>query len=241
MTNFTIKIVSDNVCPWCYIGKKKLDRAIDLHRKVYPGAGDRDTFTLSWSPFYLDETLPKHGIPFLDRFTQRLGPERVNHFKERLRSIGAQEGIQFSFAGKMGNTRDSHRLIQLGKTKGSEVENRVVAGLFHDYFEGTGDITSHETLLDVGIRAGIEPNEIRDWLESGKGGEAVDAQVRDAKAKGWSGVPRYIIQDKYEIDGAQEPQEFLEVFAKVKLEEEAGIQGNTSGALVVGDHCSAGP
>ncbi|KAK3943684.1 DSBA oxidoreductase [Diplogelasinospora grovesii] len=219
MTNFTIKIVSDNVCPWCYIGKKKLDRAIELYRKVYPG-GKEDTFTLFWSPFYLDETSPKQGVPILERFTQRFGAERAAGFQERLRNIGTQEGISFSFAGKLGNTRDSHRLIQLGKTKGSDVENRIVMELFRDYFEGTGDITSHETLIGVGVKAGIDQEEVKEWLEMGKGGEEVDAEVQEAKSKGIRGVPHYTIQGKYEVDGAQDPQDFMEVFAKVKDEEQ---------------------
>ncbi|KAK4035440.1 DSBA-like thioredoxin domain-containing protein [Parachaetomium inaequale] len=219
MTNFTIKIISDNVCPWCYIGKRKLDRAIDLHKKVYPNGKD-DTFTLIWSPFYLDETLPQQSVPLLDRFVQRFGAERAGAFQGRLRSMGAQEGISFSFAGRIGNTRDSHRLIQLGKTKGPEVQDRVVMELFRDYFEGTADITSHEMLVEVGVKAGLGREEVKEWLETGKGGEEVDAEVQEAKSTGIRGVPRYIIQGKYEVDGAQDPQSFLEVFAKVKDEQQ---------------------
>ncbi|KAK3301808.1 DSBA oxidoreductase [Chaetomium strumarium] len=220
MTNFSIKVVSDNVCPWCYIGKKKLDRAINLYKKTYPG-GKEDTFTISWCAFYLDETAPTQGIPILQRFAQRFGgsAERAAAFRERLQNIGAQEGIGFSFAGKIGNTRDSHRLIHLGKAKGSDVEDRVVMELFRDYFEGTGDITSYETLIRVGVQAGIDGEEVRAWLESGKGGAEVDAEVREAKSKGIRGVPHYTIQDRYEVDGAQDPQDFVEVFAKIKSEE----------------------
>ncbi|KAK1766639.1 DSBA oxidoreductase [Phialemonium atrogriseum] len=220
MTNFTIKIVSDTVCPWCYIGKKRLDKAIELYRKVYPGGRD-DTFTVSWHPFYLDPTSPKKGIPMMERLVDRFGPERVPAMQERLTSMGRQEGIEFSFAGKLGNTRDSHRLIQLGKTKGEVVESRVVLELFRDYFEGTGDITSHETLVGVGVKAGLDGEEVKDWLETGKGGEEVDAEVQQAVRKNIHGVPNFTIQDKYEINGAQDPQDFVEVFTKIKEREEA--------------------
>jgi predicted DsbA family dithiol-disulfide isomerase len=107
-------------------------------------------------------------------------------------------------------------LIQLGKTKGSEVENRVVMELFKDYFEGTGDVTSVETLIRVGVKAGIDEGEVREWLEGGKGGDEVDAEVLEARRRGVQGVPHYIIQGKYEVGGAQDPQAFLEVFAQVK-------------------------
>jgi predicted DsbA family dithiol-disulfide isomerase len=150
---------------------------------------------------------------------QRFGAERAGAFQERLRSMGAQEGISFSFAGRIGNTRDSHRLIQLGKTKGSEVQDRFVMELFRDYFEGAGNITSHEMLVEVGVKAGLGWEEVKEWLETGKGGEEVDAEVQEAKSKGMRGVPRYIIQGKYEVNGAQDPQSFMEVFAKVKDEQ----------------------
>ncbi|GAB1316983.1 DSBA-like thioredoxin domain-containing protein [Madurella fahalii] len=217
MVNFTIKVVSDNVCPWCYIGKRKLERAIELYKKTYPG-GREDTFTISWSPFYLDETSPEQGVAILERFAQRFGAERAGAFQERLRILGTQEGINFSFAGKLGNTRDSHRLIQLGKTKGSDVENRIVTELFRDYFEGTGDITSYDTLIGVAVKAGIDGEEVREWLETGKGGKEVDAEAQEAKRAGISGVPHYTIQGKWEVDGAQDIPVLMEIFVKVKEE-----------------------
>jgi predicted DsbA family dithiol-disulfide isomerase len=161
----------------------------------------------------------------VQRFVQRFGgsAERAAAFQQRLRNMGAQEGIEFSFAGKIGSTRDSHRLIQLGKVKGgiawSGWEDRVVMELFRDYFEGAGDITSHDTLVRVGVKAGMDGDEVRAWLEAGQGGAEVDAQVREAKSKGIRGVPHYTIQGRYEVDGAQDPQDFIEVFAKLKSEE----------------------
>ncbi|KXX74314.1 Uncharacterized protein YwbO [Madurella mycetomatis] len=201
MTNFTIKVVSDNVCPWCYIGKKKLDKAIELYKKTYPG-GREDTFTISWSPFYLDEKSPEQGIPIQERFTQRFGRERAGELQERLRTLATQEGIKFSFAGKLGNTRDSRRLIQLGKTKRCGEPHRDGA-----------------VLIRVGVKAGIDREEVRMWLETGRGGKEVDAEAQEAKSNEVRGVPNYTIQGKWEIHGAQDPQEFMGVFVKAKEEE----------------------
>ncbi|KAI1088307.1 DSBA oxidoreductase [Rostrohypoxylon terebratum] len=215
MTNISIKIVSDTVCPWCYIGKKRVDKAIDLYRKVYPGAKD-DTFTVTWAPFYLDPTSPKVGIPITERMVQRFGPERLAALQQRLMLLGREEGINFSFRGKVGNTRDSHRLIQLSKTKGNEVENKVVLELFKSYFEGEGDITSHDTLIAAAEKAGLDKAEVKDWLDTGKGGKEVDEEVQEAVVKDIHGVPHFTIQGKYEVDGAQDAQAFLEAFARVK-------------------------
>ncbi|KAI1808565.1 DSBA oxidoreductase [Daldinia bambusicola] len=215
MTNFSIKIVSDTVCPWCYVGKKRLDRAIDLYRKAYPDGKD-DTFTVSWFPFYLDPTSPKKGVPVVERMVQRFGADRLEAMQKRLELIGREEGINFSFKGKIGNTRDSHRLIQLGKTKGNDVESRVVLELFKTYFEGEGDITSHDTLIDAAEKAGLDKAEVKDWLSSDKGGKEVDEEVQQAYARDIHGVPHFTIQDKYIIGGAEDPQTFLEAFARAK-------------------------
>ncbi|KAI1073986.1 DSBA oxidoreductase [Whalleya microplaca] len=216
MTIFNIKIVSDTVCPWCYIGKKRLDKAIELYNKSYPGAKD-DSFRITWAPFYLDPTLPNVGVPVNERYVQKFGPERMQAIKQRLTTIGGELGIDFRFAGKMGNTRDSHRLIQLGKTKGEDVQNRIVMELFKEYFEGTGDITSHDMMIAAAERAGLDKNEAKDWLETGKGGKEVDAEVEEAYAKDIHGVPHFTIQGKIEFGGAYDSEAFLDAFAQVKL------------------------
>lgn len=147
---------------------------------------------------------------------QRFGPQRLAALQQRLKSMGREEGINFGFSGKVGNTRDSHRLIQFGKTKGEEVENRVVLELFKSYFEGDGDITSHDTLIEAAVKAGLDKAEVKDWLDTDKGGNEVDKEVQEAYAKDIHGVPHFTIQGKYEVDGAQDTQAFLEAFANVK-------------------------
>ncbi|KAI0441226.1 DSBA-like thioredoxin domain-containing protein [Xylaria telfairii] len=214
MTNFNIKIVSDTVCPWCFVGKKRVERAIELYRKT--PAGRNDTFTVTWAPFYLDPTSPAVGVPVKERMSQKFGAERLEMINQRLTAIGQEEGINFAFAGKVGNTRDSHRLIQLGKTKSNDVENRVVTELFKSYFEGEGDITSHTTLIAAGEKAGLVTSEIKEWLETGKGGAEVDKEVQQAYADGVSGVPNITIQGMYNIGGAQEAEVLVAAFTKIK-------------------------
>ncbi|KAK0649383.1 DSBA-like thioredoxin domain-containing protein [Cercophora newfieldiana] len=166
MTNFHIKIVSDAICPWCTIGKKRLETAIDLYKKTVSG-GENDSFTVTWHPFYLDPTLPKVGVDSDIHMANKFGPERAAMMTQRLIAMGQMEGINFSGRGKLGNTRDAHRLVQLAKTKSNALENRVVSELFKSHFEQGGDVTSYDMLIDAGEKAGLDRAETKRWLEEG--------------------------------------------------------------------------
>lgn len=139
--------------------------------------------------------------------------------QERLAQIGAQEGIAFKFGGRTGNTRDSHRLVALGRAKGGEAQTRVVEALFNAYFEEEGDITDRAVLAAAGVRAGLDEAEVKGWLEGGKGGEVVDREVEEAKRRFVSGVPHFTVNGRWEVGGAEEPESFLEVFEEVKRAE----------------------
>lgn len=242
MTAFNINIVSDPICPFvsslprifkphtkrvahekktltrqqCYLGKRRLDRAIDVYKKTVPG-GSQDTFTVNWKPYYLDPTLPQgESYPVLERMAQKFGTDRQGAITQHLGRVGASEGICFSFRGRMGNTRDAHRLVQLARSKGGDVQHRLMAEMMAGYFEGSEDITSHEMLVGAGEKAGLDAGEARRWLEEGKGGDEVDEEVEWAYAKGIRGVPHFIINDKFEVGGAQEVEAFLSEFAKAK-------------------------
>ena len=136
--------------------------------------------------------------------------------QERLAQLGKSDGIDFKFGGKTGNTRDSHRLIQLGKAKSPAVQTRVVEELFAAYFENERDITSHDVLVDAGVKAGLNATEVKEWLDSGRGGPEVDKEVQEAYEQSISGVPNFTIQDQFEIGGAQEPAAFMQLFERIK-------------------------
>lgn len=140
---------------------------------------------------------------------------------ERLAQVGKDTGINFKFGGKTGNTRDSHRLIQLGKSKSPAIQTRVVEEFFVAYFEQEGDITSHEILRDAAVKAGLDAKEVNEWLKSDKGGEAVDKEVEEAQLNQISGVPNFTIQGRYEVGGAQDPVVFMRLFENIKAMEES--------------------
>ncbi|KAB8304588.1 hypothetical protein EYC80_003967 [Monilinia laxa] len=217
MTNFNIEIVSDPVCPWCYIGKKNLDKAIDTYQSSHP----EDTFTRSWKPFYVKPHSPLKGVPVLPNLRKQYGETMANIMTERVRGIGTNVGIKFKFEGKTGRTRDAHRLIQLGKTKSPEIQTRVVQELFSSYWEGDADITSHEDLTKAGVKAGLDEAEVKEWLASDKGGKEVDAEAGAAHV---NGVPNYRV-GKYTVGGAQAPEAFLKIFNKYKAAENGEPEG----------------
>jgi len=147
---------------------------------------------------------------------KKFGAERAAMATAHLKAIGETEGIKFSLQGKIGNTRDAHRLVQLAKTKSSEAENSVISTLFKSHFEEDADITSHDVLATIGEEAGLDKAEVTEWLSQGRGGQEVDREVEEAYSMGISGVPNFTINDRYQIGGAQDVPAFLEVFARAK-------------------------
>jgi predicted DsbA family dithiol-disulfide isomerase len=152
-------------------------------------------------------------------YASKFGEERTKMIWDRLVALGKDDGINFVFGGMTGNTRDSHRLVQLGKTKSPEVQTRVIEELFASYFENEGDITRQDVLIQLGVKAGLDEKEVKEWMESGKGGPEVDKEVQDAYAQGISGVPNFTINDRFEIGGAQEPAAFVQLFERLKRQE----------------------
>jgi predicted DsbA family dithiol-disulfide isomerase len=139
--------------------------------------------------------------------------------QNRLATIGKAEGINFATGGRTGNTRDSHRLIQLGKSKSEAVQTRVVEELFKGYFEEEQDITSKAFLRTAGVQAGLDEAEVTKWLDSDAGGSNVDKEVKSA-SRFVNGVPNFTIQERFHVDGAQDPEEFLKIFDAVARQED---------------------
>lgn len=117
----------------CYVGKQKLEKGIAAYKAIHPSS--IDTFSVEWLPFYLNPGAPKEGIDKQQMYNAKFGPERTRMMQERLASVGKDVGIKFKFGGRTGNTRDSHRLIQLAKTSGPDVQKKTVESLFEAYFE----------------------------------------------------------------------------------------------------------
>ncbi|CAF3603350.1 unnamed protein product [Rotaria socialis] len=209
-----IDIISDNICPWCYIGKLRLEKALSqINTSVI-------NISIIWHPFELDPHLPRNGsLMKLDRYKQKFGEEFVKLRLPAMIETGKQEGIHFSFGGKIGSTFDSHRLLYYVKQQenGEKKQNDLINVLFRYYFEQEQDLSDHQVLINAAEQIGLKSNEIKEFLQSDQYKKEVREEINQNQRDGISGVPNFRINDRIELSGAQEPKEFIQAFRKVGL------------------------
>lgn len=208
MCRVRIDVFSDLSCPWCYIGERRLDRALLLRPDV-----EADWH---WRPFLLQPDLPEQGMPW-DIFVESKfgGMERARPMFERVTAVGASEGLTFDF-GRMTNapnTIDAHRLILWAE--GQELQQEMARLLFRAYFTEGRDLTDRETLVAAARAAGLDVEAARTWLASSEGRAEVTASVEEARRLGITGVPFYVLERKWAISGAQPLEVFEDAIAKV--------------------------
>ena len=232
MTAFDIVVTSDTVCPWCYVGRKNLLSALDLWKSQHPSS--KDTFNVTYAPYQLRPEHPRgpEGAITKEQFYREYfgDSNRVKAMHERLSAVGEKVGIKFQYgSGKIGNTRDSHRLVWLAKKYGKEAEVKAIDGLFKSYFEESGDITDYDLLRRIGRDAGIPEEEFNKTIvESDGGGEEVDLQIAQGRMDGVRGVPDFLIQDKYRFSGAQDAATIVDLLEQVQsseLKEAKSLEG----------------
>lgn len=199
----TVDVVSDAVCPWCFLGMKRLQKAISSTPEV--GA------TVGWRPFQLDPTIPPQG---LDRDAYMLGkfgdPARIKSAHERLEQLGPEAGIAFNFGAiKIApNTLDAHRVIRWAANTNSQ--NAIVAELFSRYFERGQNIGDAEVLCEAAASAGMDTALVRTLLATDADRAEVKAEIETAGRMGITGVPCFIIANKYAVMGAQSSETLAE-------------------------------
>src|SRR5262245_30048592 len=163
--NLSVEVISDVICPWCYIGKRRLEKAIAAHG---------GPVKVRWLPFQLNPTIPKDGISRREYRTKKFGSwERSLELDARVIEVGKAEGINFAFdkIERTPNTLDAHRLIWLADREG--VQDAVVDGLFRDYFTDGRGISNRQTLLDVVAEAGLDRNRAEAVLNNNDGLAAI--------------------------------------------------------------------
>ncbi|KAI9848700.1 MAG: hypothetical protein M1837_006787 [Sclerophora amabilis] len=213
-----IDVISDFVCAWCYIGKRTLENAITLYQKTYPG-GKNDVFSVTWRPYYLNYNPSSQSVDkreLMETKFSGMSSEQVTAITQRVTQIGRSVGINFKSGGKIGSTRDAHRLIRLSQTKSPDVQNALVDKLFEAYHELEKDISSQDVLREIAIDAGLGGAEVDECLNSSLSGDTVDDEALKNRKMVNSGVPTFLVQGVHRVDGSQDPQEFLEAFIKVK-------------------------
>ncbi|KAF7587863.1 hypothetical protein BBP40_006632 [Aspergillus hancockii] len=218
MALIKVEVISDVICPWCYIGYRSLQKAISLYQKTYPG-GSNDKIEVWWKPYFLDQEAPKETITMQDRMLRRMEPKMVAAAQTRLKRVGAGVGIHFKFGGYIGSSRPAHQLLYMAGRDSSEQQCRVSEMLFHYQFEREADITKLVTLVEVGVAAGLQEKDIREWLASGVGAAEIEQEAKKARADGRKGVPHFVIGGKYHLEGAVDMSELFETFVKVREED----------------------
>ena len=201
-----IDIFSDTVCPWCYIGKRRLERAL-----AEPGAPGAD---ISWRPFQLNPAMPEGGMDRAEYLAWKFGgagPARRAYGAVREAAEAESLPIRLDAITRTPNTLASHRLIHYAAGRGAE--NAVVDALFHAYFVEGVDIGDMAALAAIAASAGLDAAAVRAWLDSGEDGALLADRDRRAREMGVRGVPFFIVAGRYAVSGAHEPEIFRRVFA----------------------------
>ena len=208
----TIDIVSDVVCPWCYIGKRKLEAAL-----ASPEAASLPPIEIRWHPFQLNPDMPQAGVPRKQYLEDKFGgPERAAEIYARVGAAGKAVGLNLNFEGikQQANTLLAHALIAYAQQSpqndsvnklGNDIKERIMKAYFVDgLFIGSIDV-----LVDIAVAAGLQAHAVREFLNDPAQRDAVSQADAQARQMGVSGVPFFIFNQKVAVSGAQEPAALL--------------------------------
>ena len=202
-----IDFISDTVCPWCFIGKRRLARAMALRPNF--------AFDVRFRPYRLDPTVPRGGMDREAYMAAKFGKNGgIEEAQRVIATEGAREGIEFDFAAirRTPNTLDSHRLIRWAALMG--VQDDVVERLFAAYFENGEDIGDVRVLADIADVSGMDGAQVADMLESDQDAGLVEREDKLAHEMGVTGVPAMIFANKVAVSGAREPEVLAMVIDK---------------------------
>ena len=212
MKKVRVDVISDTVCPWCYIGKRRLEKAI-------AGKSEELQVEVVFHPFQLDPSIPKEGRDADAHYAAKFGDlSRFEQMREHVAAVGREEGIAFDWKAqkRAPNTFDSHRLALYAADYGKQLE--VIEALFAAHFEKGLDVGSEDTLVSIATEAGLDAEQTRAFLRSDAGRQEVEALEAQARRLGVSGVPFFIVDGKWAVSGAQPPEVLSEIFEKARSE-----------------------
>lgn len=206
----SIDVVSDVVCPWCYLGRARLRHALDETPDI--------EVAVRWRPYQLDARIPDGGVDRKQYMLSKFGDQnRIDQAHAQLVSLGAVEGISFDFEAitVAPNTLDAHRLIRWAAASGADVQDAVVGELFARYFERGENIGSHPVLVSAAEAAGMDGAVVAAMLATDADRAQVTEEVATASRMGISGVPCFLLESKYAVMGAQETATLADAIRQV--------------------------
>ena len=209
-----IEVWSDVVCPWCYIGRRRLEHAL---RDFTPAA----EVEITWRSYQLNPALPPGtAVPTLDYLASRFGPQSRT-MVDRVAGLARGEGLDFHFETALTvNTLDAHRVLHLAADLG--LADAAEERLMRAHFTEGADLSDHETLTKLMVEAGADEERVRTVLAGTEYADAVQADIDMARRLGANGVPFFVIDRKYGISGAQAAETFLHALRTAYAAEEAG-------------------
>jgi predicted DsbA family dithiol-disulfide isomerase len=194
-----IEVVSDVVCPWCFIGKHRLEAALKLKPDI--------PVEVHWRPYFLNDWIPREGISREDYLTTKFGsPDRYKGIAQRVSAAAAAEGMVYAMdkMKRQPNTLDCHRLIRWAENIGKAAEMKQK--LMDLYFTEGADLTDREVLVKAAADVGLAAGEIRDALAGDEDVAQIEQEAQSAKEAGIEGVPCFIFDGKFAVSGAQAPE-----------------------------------
>ena len=203
-----IDVVSDVVCPWCFIGKHRLEAALKLKPDI--------PVEVHWRPYFLNDWIPREGISREQYLTTKFGSvERYKGIAQRVGAAAAAEGLTYALdkMKRQPNTLDCHRLIRWADAIGKAAEMKQK--LMDLYFTQGADLTDRETLVKAAADVGLSADEVRTALASDKDVAAVEQEAQSAKEAGIEGVPCFIFGGKFAVSGAQAPEYLAEAIERM--------------------------
>lgn len=203
-----LDIFSDPVCPWCYLGKANLDRALE--------AAPDHPFQIEWHPFQLNPDMPPEGVDKRDYLAARFGGDaKVDEIHDRLRQIAKANGVDLDpdVPKRIPNTLNAHRLIHWAGIEGKQTP--VVAALFRAYWKEGRDIGNPAVLADIAGAAGMDRAATLRLLQSDADADDLRARDEDARHKGVTAVPTFLIAQQYVVSGAQPPDMWAKVIGEL--------------------------
>ncbi len=204
----TIDIVSDVVCPWCYLGEKRLEAAL---------ADELQPVAVRWRPYQLDPTIPEGGLDRAEYMAKKFGGDgRLQTVHDNLTRLGAEVGVPFAFdkIKRSPNTLDAHRLIRWAFSAG--VQGKVVERLFKAYFVEGRDIGDRGVLVEIAGECGLEAKLVEKLLTEGADVDLVREEIAEAQAIGVSGVPFFIFAGRLGVPGAQDASVLRRAMAQAR-------------------------
>ncbi|MEQ1753286.1 MAG: DsbA family oxidoreductase [Micropepsaceae bacterium] len=211
-----IDVISDTVCPWCYIGKRRLESALRLRPQM--------SFEIRWRPFQLDPAMPAEGVDRKTHLEHKFGSlEKLKPVQQALEAAGQAEGISFAFdkIARTPNTLNSHRLIRWAHSLG--LQDEIVEGLFQAYFEQGRDIGRVKVLAEIGDIVGMDGELVEELLNSDADIESVTQQDTMARKFGVQGVPSFLLGGKTLIMGAQDAEALASMIDQVVSDSEGAV------------------